>query len=255
MPTMGLERSDRAGAERPSLCWLADAPTRPRRVALGTFDGVHVGHRRVIAGADTVVTFSPPPRAVVGKAPPLLHDLDTKIELLGRLGVSEVVLIPFDRELAATSPEDFVDRVLVDALAATHVSVGANFHFGRRGSGGVADLVADPRFETLVEPLLLRERDVVSSTRIRGLIQVGRIEAATRLLGGPFESRCSLERNEEGSARLSWPSRIVRPGPGTYAATMRRPATEAVAAEVVVSAEGAQLFASAPLAASGSAVL
>jgi len=239
----------------PSVHWLADAPNRPRRVALGSFDGLHVGHRRVIAGADTVVTFSPHPRAVLGNAPPLLHDLDTKIELLGRLGISEVVLVPFDRELAATAAADFVDRILVEGLTATHVAVGANFRFGRRGAGRVAELLADRRFETLAEPLIIREGDVVSSTRIRGMVRQGRIDAATRLLGGPFESRCALERDGECSGRLSWPSGIVRPGPGAYAGTVRRAGGEPVAAEVVVGADEARLFAAAPLAASGSAVV
>jgi riboflavin kinase/FMN adenylyltransferase len=211
----------------------------------------------VIAGADTVVTFSPHPRAVVGEAPPLLHDLDSKIELLGDLGVSEVVLLPFDRELAAMRPEDFVDRVLVDALSATHVAVGANFHFGRRGAGCVADLDADPRFQTLVERLLEREGAVVSSTRIRALVEVGRIEAATRLLGAPFTTRCSLEHDVD-SAQLSWPSGIIRPGPGTYAATVRGPsdcAADAIAAEVVVGGGTARLIPSSPMEAQGSAVV
>lgn len=241
----------------PTVHWLADAPVRRRRVAIGTFDGVHLGHRRVIEGADTVITFSPHPRAVVGNAPPLLHDLDSKIELLGELGVSEVVLLPFDRELAAMRPEGFVDRVLVRALSATHVAVGANFHFGRRGAGCVADLDADPRFETLVEPLLEREGAVVSSTRIRGLIHVGRIEAACRLLGGPFTTRCSLAHDGD-SAQLSWPSGIVRPGPGTYAATVRGPgdrAADAIAAEVVVWGGIARLTPSLPIDAKASAVV
>lgn len=236
-----------AGVE-PSVRLLSEVESRPRRVALGTFDGVHLGHRRVIAGADTVVTFSPHPRAVLGEAPPLLQALDTKVRLLGELGVSEVVLIPFDRELAAMSPEDFVDRVLVDSLAATHVAVGANFRFGRRGAGDADQLADDRRFETRVEPLLLCGGDVVSSTRIRGLIEAGRIEAATRLLGSPFEPRCSLGQDDD-SFVLSWPNGVVRPAPGTYAATVRSPAGDAIAAEVVVMAELERLFVSGSLAA------
>lgn len=226
------------GLARPSVRWLADAPPRSRHVALGSFDGVHLGHRRVIASADTVVTFSPHPRAVVGEAPVLLQDFDRKVELLGHLGVSEVVLIPFDRQLAAMSPSEFVTRVLVDALSVERVSVGANFRFGRRGAGTVADLVADRRLQTRVEPLLTLDGEVVSSTRIRALIEAGAVEAAARLLGDPFEIHCSVERVDDGRVRIVWPEGIVEPRLGTYRASFRPSLGDAVPAEVAVSADG-----------------
>jgi len=238
----------------PSVHWLADAPPRQRRLALGTFDGVHLGHRRVIADAETVVTFSPHPRAVLGKAPPLLQDLETKIELLGRLGVAEVVLIRFDPDIAAMSPREFVDRVLVGSLGATQIAVGANFRFGHRGAGSVDDLVAERRFETIVEPLLVRDGEVVSSSRIRAMIQLGQIEPAAGLLGGPFETRCSIEP-EGDVARLSWPGEIVRPGPGTYLATVRQAARGPFVAWVEVGPEKAKLVSSAVPVADPSAVV
>src|SRR5918992_5445797 len=103
---------------------LPEAEPRPRRVAVGTFDGVHRGHREVIAGSDTVLTFDPHPIAVVrpDAAPRLLTRLDRKVELIAGLGVEEVVVIPFDREFASRSAQEFVDGVLVGGLGAREVS-------------------------------------------------------------------------------------------------------------------------------------
>lgn len=235
------------GFATPSVQWLAEASRRPRRIALGNFDGLHLGHRRVISQAETVVTFSPHPRAVVGEAPLLLQDFHRKVELLGHLGVSEVVLIPFDRQLASTSPADFVTRILVEALSVTRVSVGANFHFGRKGAGGVGDLKADRRFETHVEPLLVRGGEAVSSSRIRRLIEDGEVAAAARLLGDPFEVHCGLEGAGDGRVRVVWPEGIVRPRPGTYRATVRPGLGDLVPAEVEVATDGVWLLRSSPM--------
>src|SRR3954453_2049630 len=109
--------------------WLPDAERRPRRLAVGEFDGVHLGHREVIRGADTVLTFEPHPRTVVAPhaAPKLLTTLERKAELLAGLGVEELVLIPFAEAFASQAPEAFVDEVLIGQLGATHVRVGENF--------------------------------------------------------------------------------------------------------------------------------
>ena len=89
---------------------LSEATPRPRRVAIGTFDGVHLGHREVISGADTVVTFEPHPLAVLHPAstPRLLTTLERKAELLGDCGVQELVVVPFDRRTAGLSAQDFI---------------------------------------------------------------------------------------------------------------------------------------------------
>lgn len=233
----------RRGGSAPEIRWLGSVSARPRSAAVGTFDGVHLGHRRVIAGADTVVTFSPHPRAIVGEAPPLLHDLERKIEVLGGLGVSEVVLIPFDRELAAMSAEDFVDGILVEALGITRLAVGSNFHFGSRGAGTVTDLIADRRFATRVEPLLVDDGDVISSSRIRKLIAAGETAQACRLLGDPLEFRCLLVPHAKGeSIVLRWPTGLIRPAPGTYEASVRGPEGVEVAAVVRVSEEGDRII-------------
>ena len=99
---------------------LADAKPRPRTLAVGEFDGVHLGHRAVIDGSDTVLTFEPHPLTVTHpeRAPLLLTSLDVKADLVAGLGVSELVVIPFDDRFALQTPQDFIDHVLVGALDA-----------------------------------------------------------------------------------------------------------------------------------------
>src|SRR4051794_12176709 len=154
------------------LTWLPDAERRPRRIAIGTFDGVHRGHRDVIAGADTVLTFDPHPSTVVHpeSAPQLLTDLDRKVELIAELGVQELIVIPFDGAFSSQSAQDFIDHVLVEQLGATWVSVGDNFHFGKKAQGTAQMLADDGRFEVRVTPLLEIDGGPVSSTRIRQLL-------------------------------------------------------------------------------------
>src|SRR3954468_18034609 len=100
------------------VTWLPDAERRPRRIAVGEFDGVHLGHRAVIGDADSVLTFDPHPRAVVAPdaAPKLLTALDVKADIISGLGVQELVVIPFDGAFAAQSAQGFIDDVLIAAL-------------------------------------------------------------------------------------------------------------------------------------------
>src|SRR3954466_2515565 len=145
--------------------WLPDAERRPRRLAVGEFDGVHLGHREVIRGADTVLTFEPHPRTVVAPhaAPKLLAPLERRAERLAGLGVEELVLIPFDDAFASQAPEAFVDEVLIGQLGATHVSVGENFRFGHKARGDAEMLASRPEFETRVVPLVEGPGEIVSS--------------------------------------------------------------------------------------------
>jgi riboflavin kinase / FMN adenylyltransferase len=138
------------------ITWLPDAERRPRRVAVGEFDGVHLGHREVIRGADTVLTFEPHPRTVVAPeaAPKLLTPLARKAELIGSLGVEELVVIAFDDAFAGRSPESFVSDVLVDRLDSREVSVGENFRFGHKAEGDVELLRACEHFTTRVADLV-----------------------------------------------------------------------------------------------------
>jgi riboflavin kinase/FMN adenylyltransferase len=209
---------------------LPDVERRPRRVAVGTFDGVHLGHREVIAGADTVLTFDPHPTSVVapGHEAKLLTTLERKAELTGELGVQELVVIPFDREFAARSAQEFLDDVLVGALGATHVSVGENFRFGHRAQGDAALLRADGRFEARVVPLLEVDGEIVSSSHIRGLVLGGALEYAGRLLGEPFVVDGHVEHGEKRGRTLGFPTANLAPregactpGHGVYAARAR----------------------------------
>jgi riboflavin kinase/FMN adenylyltransferase len=195
-------------------------------VAVGTFDGVHLGHREVIRGADTVLTFEPHPAAVVAPAgaPRLLTTLERKAELIAELGVDELVVIPFDRAFASRSAEAFVDDVLSGALRATHVSVGENFRFGHKAKGDPAMLEADTRFETRVVPLLEVDGEVVSSSHIRGLVLGGAVEYADRLLGAPFTITGEVVHGDERGRTLGYPTAnlvpregYVTPGHGVYA--------------------------------------
>lgn len=158
---------------------------RPRRVAIGQFDGVHRGHRRIIEGCDTVLTFDPHPQTVVGGgvSPATLSPLTHKAKLMSSLGVSEMIVVHFDARRAAQSAEDFVKEVLVDTLAAELVCVGANFRYGNRAKGDIDSLSADGRFDVRVGELVEVEGALVSSTRIRGLVRDGDIAMASSLLG------------------------------------------------------------------------
>jgi riboflavin kinase/FMN adenylyltransferase len=205
---------------------LDEVERRPRKVAVGTFDGVHLGHREVIRGADTVLTFDPHPTRVVHpeRTPPLLTTLERKARLVAGLGVRELVVIAFDKTFASLSAEAFVDEVLVGRLGATHVTVGDNFRFGHRARGGPAMLQADHRFETRVVRLLEVDGEVVSSSRIRSLVAGGAVDQAARLLGDPFVLAAPVVHGDKRGRDLGYPTAnlvpdplYVTPGHGVYA--------------------------------------
>jgi riboflavin kinase/FMN adenylyltransferase len=224
---------------------LPDVERRPRRVAVGTFDGVHRGHREVIRGADTVVTFEPHPLSVIAppRAPLLLTTLERKAELVAGLGVDELVVVPFDDAFAALTADEFVDIVLVERLGATHVSVGENFRFGHGAEGDAARLAADGRFETRIAPLLEVDAEVVSSSHIRGLVLGGAVEYADELLGAPFTITREVVHGDKRGRELGFPTAnllpadgYVTPGHGVYAcrATIAAGTTYAAATNVGV---------------------
>jgi riboflavin kinase/FMN adenylyltransferase len=209
---------------------LEEAEPRPRRLAVGMFDGVHLGHRAVIEGADTVLTFDPHPVSVVAPAavPKLITTLARKAELVADLGVRELVVIPFNREFASRSAQSFIDDVLLGRLGATHVSVGENFRFGHKASGDTDLLHADDRFETRVEPLLEVDGEVVSSSHIRGLIQGGALQYAGELLGAPFVMDGRVAHGDKRGRTLGFPTAnlvprdgYVLPAHGVYACVAR----------------------------------
>jgi riboflavin kinase/FMN adenylyltransferase len=211
---------------------LPDVQPRPRRVAIGMFDGVHLGHREVIRGADTVVTFDPHPQSVVapGTQPRLLTTLERKAELVADQGAEELVVIPFDREFASRSAGDFIEHVVIERLQATHVSVGENFRFGHKAAGDAAMLAADGRFEVRVVPLLEVDGEVVSSSHIRGLITGGAVHYGDELLGTPFAIDGEVVHGDKRGRELGYPTAnlvpepgFVLPGHGVYATRVRVP--------------------------------
>jgi riboflavin kinase/FMN adenylyltransferase len=205
---------------------LEQVRPRPRRVAVGEFDGVHLGHREVIRGADTVLTFDPHPVVVIHPeaAPKLLTSTPVKADLVAELGVEEMVIIRFDREFAQLSPKQFIDDVLVNRLQAQHVSVGENFRFGHRAEGDPKLLRAQDAFETRVAPLVEHEGEIVSSSHIRGLVLAGDVEHAAGFLGAPFQVRGTVVEGDRRGQGLGYPTAnlvpddaLVCPGHGVYA--------------------------------------
>lgn len=223
-------------------------------VTIGAYDGVHLGHRALLgrlgahaaeAGlATVVVTFDRHPATVVRpeSAPCQLCDLDQKLELLARAGVDRTVVIPFDRERADETAEDFVDEVLVAGLDARLVVVGEDFHFGHGRKGNVAlleEMGATAGFE--VEGIALQSdrpadgsraaQQAVSSTRIRSLVAAGGVEAAAALLGRPHQVRGPVVHGDRrGGAELGFPTAnlavpagICLPATGIYAGWYERP--------------------------------
>ncbi|MDX6685096.1 MAG: riboflavin kinase / adenylyltransferase [Baekduia sp.] len=214
------------------LTYLPDVEPRPRRVAIGTFDGVHLGHREVISGADTVVTFDPHPQSVVapGTQPRLLTTLQRKAELVETLGVEELVVIPFDGAFAGRDAQEFIDHVLVDRVQAIDVAVGENFRFGHKAGGDAAMLAADGRFTTRIVPLLEVDGEVVSSSHIRGLVAGGAVQYADKLLGAPFAIDGEVQHGDKRGRTLGFPTAnlvpapgFVTPGHGVYATRVRLP--------------------------------
>jgi riboflavin kinase / FMN adenylyltransferase len=200
--------------------------SRERRVAVVSFDGVHLGHREVIRGSDSVLTFEPHPSAVVAPqhTPKLLTPLAVKAELVEALGVEELIVIPFDAEFAKRSAQEFIDGVLLGTLGATYVSVGENFRFGNRAKGDPRMLAEDDRFSTRVVPLLEVAGEIVSSSHIRGLVLAGEVGPAARFLGGPFQMRGEVVSGDQRGRELGFPTAnlvpddaLVCPGHGVYA--------------------------------------
>ena len=197
---------------------------KPRAVALGTFDGVHLGHRRVLDAAlaagrtPTVVTFDPHPRAALGYGVELLVPLERRLELLSEAGIEETLVVDFDLELAQLSPEAFAERVL-RPLGTEVVLAGSNFRFGRGRAGDLA-LLERLGFDARPVPLV----DGVSSTRIRDLVRSGEVERAAKLLGRPPELAGTVVAGDARGGTLGFPTAnlspeqgVLVPGYGIYA--------------------------------------
>jgi riboflavin kinase/FMN adenylyltransferase len=213
-------------------------PLAAPAIALGNFDGVHVGHQRLIERAvaraaevdgDAVVyTFDPHPARVLAPkyAPPLITSRERKLELFAELGISVCVLEPFTPELAAMSPQTFLQQIVVDTLQARHVVVGYDFTFGKKRAGTTATLTefgAAHGFETeIIEPVTV-EGIIASSTKVREMVLEGNMEGAALLLGRPFDVDGQVVRGDGRGRTIGFPTANVDmstelvPATGVYA--------------------------------------
>jgi riboflavin kinase/FMN adenylyltransferase len=213
--------------EKMKVTSLPDAEPGDRHVAIGTFDGVHIGHRAVIKGADTVLTFDPHPVSVIApdSAPKLIMPFEIKRDVIEGLGVKELVVIPFDKEFSQKPAEQFIEEVLIERLAAKTVSIGENFRFGAKAKGDPGMLKAHDEFETRVVPLVEVDGETVSSTQIRALIAAGEVDVARRFLGAPVMYEGEVVKGDGRGRELGFPTAnivpsddLVAPGHGVYAA-------------------------------------
>jgi riboflavin kinase/FMN adenylyltransferase len=202
---------------------LAETPDDfgPCAITIGNFDGVHVGHRRILSRVaarareeswkSAVLTFDPHPAQLVtpASAPRLLTTLEERARIILGQGIDEILILPFTAEIAALGPEDFARQILVDKLKARTVLVGANFHFGKRASGDVGtleELGERYSFETeIIEPVVWRKR-VISSTEIRRSIEAGDVSTACRMLGRPYELRGGVVSGEGRGSKQTVPT-------------------------------------------------
>lgn len=225
--------------------WVTSSLTKaltPTTVALGNFDGVHCGHQNVIQpilnsspltaaskhGYGTVVTFNPHPQEFfTGQRRALLTPLPEKVEQLVHLGVQQLVLLPFDRELAALSPQQFVEQILVQQLHAQRISVGQDFRFGKQRGGTATDLqaiAASYGIPVEVIPLHTCQGDRISSSSIRTALEQGDLQHAKTLLGRPYTLTGSVVQGQQlgrtigfPTANLQLPPEKFLPRQGVYA--------------------------------------
>ena len=239
--------TDHAQYAAPVQIWrsLDEVPADLARtsVVIGNFDGVHRGHQAVIARARAVadaqgltvvaVTFDPHPMAVLRPehAPSTLTSIEARAELLREAGVDAVLALPFDRDMASWSPEQFVDTVLVERLHAAAVVVGANFRFGSRAAGDVATLRdAGESRDFVAEGVPLDGGPQVwSSTYVRTCLATGDVAGAAEALGRPFKVRGRVVRGDMRGRELGFPTANVptsalsaAPADGVYAGWLRR---------------------------------
>lgn len=208
-------------------------------VVIGNFDGVHRGHQHVVRRgrelADAqglaliAVTFDPHPIAVLRPehAPQQLTGIEQRCHLLADAGVDDVLVLPFSREVAAWTPDEFIDRVLVTGLRCAAVVVGANFRFGARAAGDVATLIAHGGFE--VEGVVLDGGPQVwSSTYVRTCLAAGDVDGAAEALGRPYAVVGPVIRGDQRGRELGYPTANVSlngqaaPADGVYAGWLRR---------------------------------
>ncbi len=218
-----------------TLC-SPDEAKLPTAIALGSFDGIHCGHQRVIetiahdnTGIPTVVSFWPHPREVLSKETRLRIELPSeKTLLLGQLGIKQLVLIPFDIALSEYSPEKFFKEILIDKLDAKHIAVGNNFRFGKNRMGDttiLSQLSEEFGIKASVVPLLTDNKGRMSSSRIRQALNNGKLEDAYNLMGRAYKFKGRVIKGKGIGKTIGWPTanleingRKLLPKLGVYAA-------------------------------------
>ncbi len=212
---------------------LQEVPLLSKRTAvLGNFDGVHKGHQsliqaaRELQGSILLLTFHPHPQVFMGKPFGKIQTLEEKLSCLEAYGVDEVLILPFDQDLADMSKEDFLQRILRDGLGADAVVVGYNYHFGKGAQGKSSDIPALGKkygFQGIVVPACRIDEKVVSSSRIREAIRKGQIQEAQKLLGHPYEVRGLVVHGQGVGRTIGFPTANLEvspekllPGPGVY---------------------------------------
>lgn len=203
-----------------------------RSVAIGIFDGVHAGHQEIIAeaakhGEVNVLTFDPHPTAIFApeRRPSALMSVADRVSYLKACGAIDVIVMPFTKEFAALTPEEFIDQILVDQLHASHVTVGANFTFGHKAAGTVETLKNSGKsFGVSAVELEANRGSAISSSRIRALIVDGDIERANELLTRRFYLRGPVVHGEKRGRTIGYPTANIGlselatiPADGVYA--------------------------------------
>ena len=208
----------------------------PTSIAIGSFDGLHAGHRKLIKSVveenqytPTIASFWPHPREILYKETRLRLDLpDEKLPILEELGIEQLVLIPFDKKLSNLSAERFVKDILINQLQAKNISVGANFKFGFKRSGDIntiKDTIKNTDIKLKITPILEDKEGRISSSRIRDLLMNSDLKNASYILKRPYSFNGVVTRGKGIGKGIGWPTanleidgRKFLPGEGVYAA-------------------------------------
>ena len=209
---------------------------KPTSIAIGSFDGLHAGHRKLIKSVveenqytPTIASFWPHPREVLYKETRLRLDLpEEKLPILENLGIEQLVLIPFDKKLSNLSAESFIKDILINQLQAKNISVGANFKFGFKRKGDyntIKNTIKDTDIRLKIISILEDKEGRISSSRIRGLLQKGDLKNAFQLLKRAYSFKGKVVKGKGIGKRLGWPTanleidgRKFLPREGVYAA-------------------------------------
>jgi riboflavin kinase / FMN adenylyltransferase len=204
---------------------LAPADRVPRIGAIGVFDGIHIGHQRILRrvvdrarsvnGESIVLSFFPHPQKVIasGSAPPLLQTFEQQAELLAAVGIDVFLRLPFTRRLSLKRPREFVEDIL-DRVGFKEIHVGGNFRFGHRRAGDFERLVElgeEFGFRAVQTEAVDFRGERVSSTRVRREVQAGRVALVKRLLGRPYAIRGTVVKGAQRGARLGFPTANLLP--------------------------------------------